>query len=224
MPLSIVTGGSSGLGAEIVRQLGSMGHDVVNWDRDVGVDVTDRASIAMAVLDLPLQQVDHLINCAGINALAFLPALPEESFDNVMAVNAKSIFLTAKALLPIMRGGTILNIVSDASHKPMTTSLAYNASKGAAAIMTKQMARELGATHDVTVFSISPIRMAGTRMTEYVRAVTPDLRGWSQEQTDGKMPSEEDIPTFRVADFICFLLSSKDRHRHFAGCDIPYGA
>jgi NAD(P)-dependent dehydrogenase (short-subunit alcohol dehydrogenase family) len=75
--------------------------------------------------------------------------LNEYIFDHVMAVNAKGIFLVTQALLSVLAAtnGTVCNIISNASHVPMTNSLAYNASKAAAMMMTKQMARELWRDH-----------------------------------------------------------------------------
>ncbi|MCI0552902.1 MAG: SDR family NAD(P)-dependent oxidoreductase, partial [Anaerolineae bacterium] len=148
-------------------------------------------------------------------------------WDAVLDTNARSIFLVTKHLHHYMRGGTILNIISNASHMPMTGSLAYNASKGAAAIMTKQLARELKKTHDITVFGISPNKLAGTDMSEYIDERVLKMRGWTEEQAKkyqlDALPAGEETDPLVLADFVAFLLSQKDRHKYLAGCIIPYG-
>lgn len=233
----IVTGGSSGLGAHIIEALKIAltlePHIIINWSLDQGVDVTDAASIDRAMFQLARVgarlQIDVLINCAGVNGIDFLPNVSEEMWDKVMDTNAKGIFLVSKALVAsgAIRGGTIVNIVSNASHIPMTNSIAYNASKGAAAIMTRQMARELKKTHDITVFGISPNRMKDTAMSAYIDRRVQELRGWSAEEARAyqlaSLPAGEETDPARVAEFIAFLLSSKERHKFLNGCDIPYG-
>jgi 3-oxoacyl-[acyl-carrier protein] reductase len=70
----------------------------------------------------------------------------EADFDRLMAVNAKAIFLAAKLVVPIMKqrgGGVILNTVSVAAIRPRPGLAAYNASKGAALVLTKSLAIEL---------------------------------------------------------------------------------
>ena len=80
--------------------------------------------------------------------------------------------------------GTVLNIVSNASHMPMTTSLAYNASKGAAHIMTLQLARELTKKHGITVFGISPNKLRGTEMSKDIEDQVVKHRGWTKEYAE----------------------------------------
>lgn len=229
----VVTGGSSGLGKAIVDAIYAMAmaldtHITIHdWSRDTsGVDVTDSDSIALAASKIQ-GPVYALINCAGINHIEWLPNLKEADWDAVVDTNAKAIFLTTKALLENLRGGTVINIVSNASHVPMTTSAAYNASKGAAAILSKQLARELIKTHDITVFAISPNKLAGTGMSKYIDERVCELRGWTPEEARAyqlaALPAREETDPAVLADFIAFLLSSKERHKYLAGCDIPYG-
>ena len=137
--------------------------------------------------------------------------------------------MMTKACLPklIESKGTVLNIVSNAAHMPMTSSLAYNASKGAALIMTKQLARELTKRYGITVFSISPNKLHGTAMSEQIDDEVVRTRGWTKEQAvqyqlNGLLAGEE-TPVEAVAEFVTFLLSSKERHKYLTGTDIPYG-
>ena len=147
-----------------------------------------------------------------------------------MDVNAKGIFKMTQAYLPLLieSKGTVLNIVSNAAHMPMTCSLAYNASKGAAHIMTLQLARELTKKHGITVFGIAPNKLKGTGMSDAIDDQVVKTRGWTKEyaqqyQLNGLLCGEE-TPPERVAEFIAFLLQDKDHHKHLTGCILPYGA
>lgn len=230
--IAIVTGGSSGLGKKIIEALCaslSFSH-VVDWSQETGVDVRDFHSLHRAASKARAQfdnKIDVLVNCAGVNHIEFIPQLAEGDWDRIMDTNAKGIFLATQSLLPALIGGTILNIISNASHMPMTSSLAYNASKGAAAIMTKQMSRELIKTHDITVFGISPNRLSGTGMSSYIDRKVCELRGWTPEEARAyqlaSLPAGEETNPEVLAEFISFLLSEKARHKYLAGCDIPYG-
>jgi NAD(P)-dependent dehydrogenase (short-subunit alcohol dehydrogenase family) len=175
-------------------------------------------------------KLDCLINCAGVNIIDWLENFTEPEWDKVMGVNAKGIYMMSRACLSMLKEskGTILNIVSNASHMPMTCSLAYNASKGAAHIMTQQLARELTKLHDITVFGISPNKLAGTGMSKDIDDQVVRTRDWTaayarEYQLNGLLTHEE-TPPLAVAEFIAYLLSTKERHKYLTGCVIPYGA
>lgn len=233
MTTVVITGASSGLGRCIKEAMENdpsmVGINIINWSLDQGVDVRDMKSIRS--IGIPMipegSKVDILINCAGINHIDFIPDLKEEDWDKVINTNAKGIFLTTQALLPWMKDGTILNIVSNASRVAMTGSLAYNASKFAALGITKQLSRELGKTHGITVFSISPNKLTGTGMTDYIDSQVCKSRGWTVEEAKNyqlaSLPAGVETNPETLAEFISFLLSTKERHRYLQGCDITYG-
>ena len=221
----LVTGSGAGLGKLVVAALRRDGHDVIGFDRKNGNDVVDSQE---TFGDCPA--LDILINCAGINITGWLEDFPEESWDDVMDINAKGIFRMTQWALPalVKSKGTVLNIVSNASHMPMTTSLAYNASKGAAHIMTLQLARELSKRHGITVFGISPNKLKGTEMSKDIEEQVIKHRGWTREyaeqyQINALLAGEETDPA-QLAEFIAFLLSTKPRHKFLTGCILPYGA
>jgi dihydroanticapsin dehydrogenase len=225
----IITGASSGLGKELASKLDDGYTIITNWSLPF-VDVTDKDSIEDAKEAFArglFPGVDILINCAGVNHLSAIGDLDIADWEQVINTNARGIWMTTKALLPVMKGGTVLNIVSNASGMPMTHSLAYNASKGAAKIMTMQMARELGKTHNITVFGISPNKLAGTGMSEQIDKRVCELRGWTPEEARSyqlaALPCGEETNPETLAEFIAFLLSSKERHKYLQGCIIPYG-
>jgi NAD(P)-dependent dehydrogenase (short-subunit alcohol dehydrogenase family) len=222
----LVTGAASGLGSLIVRALQS-DHEVMGIDKEE-CDLRSWQSVQM--LARITQELDVLVNCAGVNKIAYLAEFKPEDWDDVLNTNARSIFYTCKAFLPhlIRSKGTVLNIVSNASHMPMTSSTAYNASKGAAHIMTLQLARELTRNHGITVFGISPNKLKGTGMSDDIDRQVEKVRGWSTEeahkyQLAGLLAGEETDPAL-LAEFVAFLLASKDRHKFLTGCVIPYGA
>jgi NAD(P)-dependent dehydrogenase (short-subunit alcohol dehydrogenase family) len=224
----VITGGSSGLGAAILQRMKADRDFVIDWSREKAIDVSVRSSVLAAAQNLLFDKIDVLINCAGINGLNYLEHLKEDEFDKIMATNAKAIFLVTQALADKLRGGTVLNIVSNAAHLPMTASLAYNGSKAAAWAMTRQLARELGKTHKITVFSVSPNKLAGTKMSKVIDQRVCELRGWTPEQARkyqlAALPAEEETDPDTLAEFIVFLLSTKQRHKFLQGCDITYGA
>lgn len=226
MSVILVTGSCSGLGADIAAVLAGAGHVVLDFDKKVGNDVLR----PHASYGPPPVGLDVLINCAGINITGWLEDFDEEDWDSVMDVNAKGIFKMSQWALPqlIRTKGTILNIVSNASHMPMTTSLAYNASKGAAHIMTLQLARELSKKHGMTVFGISPNKLEGTGMSRDIERQVVKHRGWTKEyaaeyQKAALLCGEETEP-MELARFVAYLLGSKRSHKFLTGCVIPYGA
>lgn len=220
--VAVVTGAAWGLGEQICQQLASIGYRVEEVDKAFGHDVADASGFPV------FDRVDVLVNCAGVNRIAWLEDLTESNWDEVMDTNAKGIAAMTQALLPQLRasGGTVLNIVSNASHVPMRGSAAYNASKGAAAILSKQMAREL-ISDGITVFAISPNKLADTGMSNDIDVQVQQTRGWTAQQAReyqlaGLLTGKETDPD-KLAEFIAFLLYSKERHEMLAGCDLQYG-
>lgn len=230
----IITGASSGLGLEIKKALEGIeivfpeGLEVDDWSTPK-VDIRNAQSVnnAATAWTKPGKKLDILINCAGVNGIDYLPNVAESEWDRIVDTNAKGIFLVTRELLEPLRGGTVLNIVSNASHMPMTSSIAYNASKGAAAIMTRQMARELKKTHDITVFGISPNKLRGTGMSRQIEEDVCRVRGWSKEEAAAyqlaSLPAGEETDPATLAELIAFLLSTKRRHKMLNGCILEYG-
>lgn len=223
MSTILITGSASGLGYAMHRELAKDGHNVIGYDHAQGYDVREPNLRG-------IEHLDVLINNAGVNLINMLEDVNEVDWDAVMGINAKGIYMMTKACLPLLKAsrGTVLNIVSNASHMPMTSSLAYNASKGAAEIMTRQLARELTKRHGITVFGISPNKLAGTAMSKKIDEQVCRTRGWTPEfareyQLNALLTGEETPPAL-VAEFVAFLLAEKARHKFLSGCVIPYGA
>jgi 3-oxoacyl-[acyl-carrier protein] reductase len=124
-------------------------------------------------------------------------------------VNAKSCFLTSKAVFPYMsaRGyGKIINVSSVTFHRGQKGFVHYVASKGAVVGFTRALGREVG-PHGITVNAISP----GAVMTEQELLDMPDLN--EREQTRVYLAQEQAIPRRQIPEDMvgCFLyLASSD--------------
>lgn len=219
----LITGSGKGLGKAMKDELKNQGHTVIDFNLENGDDV--RWPLTASSIN-----VDVLINNAGVNIIDWLENFEESDWDKVMDTNAKGIYMMTRACLPslIENKGTVLNIVSNAAHMPMTCSLAYNASKGAAHIMTLQLARELTKKYGITVFGIAPNKLAGTGMSDDIDEQVVKTRGWPKEyaqkyQLNGLLTGEE-TPPKRLAEFVAYLLQTKEHHKYLTGCIIPYGA
>jgi NAD(P)-dependent dehydrogenase (short-subunit alcohol dehydrogenase family) len=234
----LVTGSASGLGLAIATRLREAGHEVVDFDKAFGSfdnrrfgDVREAKSVDMR--ELVGDSLDVLINCAGINHNEWFEDVEVdiESWSNskqVMNVNAWGIVGMTQTLLPqlIKAKGTVINIVSNAAHIPMTGSLAYNASKAAALAITKQMAHELTPKYGLTIFSISPNKLEGTGMSKQIEENVIKNRGWTPEyakeyQKKALMHGLE-TPPDAIARLITHLVNTGDS-LYLSGCDIQFG-
>ena len=145
------------------------------------VDVGDGASVAamtQAALDA-WGQIDILINNAGVSHMPGpLEDISEEDFDRVTRVNMKSVYLTARSIVPHMkkRGkGAILNVASTAGVSPRPNLNWYNASKGWMITATKTMAVEL-APQGIRVNAINPVAGETPLLKTFMGEDTPEIR------------------------------------------------
>ncbi len=195
---AVVTGGASGFGAGIVEKFLQEGARVliadINGDAAAEmagqsgpnavahkVDVSNGQSVqAMADAALSaLGHVDILINNAGITHLPTpLEDVSEDDFDRVYNVNMKSVYLTARALVPHIKergAGAILNVASTAGLSPRPNLNWYNASKGWMITATKTMAVEL-APAGVRVNAICPVAGETPLLKSFMGEDTPEVR------------------------------------------------
>jgi 3-oxoacyl-[acyl-carrier protein] reductase len=224
---ALVTGGASGFGAGIVRKFLAEGARVAIADINSGaaedlaselgdqafavtVDVSSNdsvAAMAKAVLGR-FEGLDILVNNAGITHLpAPLEEISEDDFDRVFAVNAKSVFLTARHFVPVMkqkRAGAILNIASTAGVSPRPRLSWYNSSKGWMITATKSMAVEL-APSGVRVNAINPVAGETPLLKSFMGEDTPEIRAKFLSTIPlGRFSTPEDM-----ANAACFLCSDE---------------
>jgi 3-oxoacyl-[acyl-carrier protein] reductase len=195
---TIVTGGASGFGAGIAEKFVAEGARVMIADLNAEaastlaeklgsgavaqqVDVSKDADVKQ-MTDAAIQSfghVDILINNAGTTHLpAPMEEVSEEDFDLVFRVNCKSVYLTAKHLVPHFKsrgGGAILNVASTAGVSPRPRLNWYNASKGWMNNATKGMAVEL-APDGIRVNAINPVAGETPLLAKFMGEDTPEMR------------------------------------------------
>jgi 3-oxoacyl-[acyl-carrier protein] reductase len=221
---AIVTGAGSGLGAGIARRFVAEGARVVLADLrldaaqqvagqlgagaiPLAVDVADAASVAALIreADRLLGAIDVLVNNAGIGHTPQpLEDLAEQEFERILAVNARSVYLTARAVVPGMksrRRGTILNIASTAGVSPRPGLTWYNASKGWVITATRSMAIEL-APFGIRVNALNPVASDTPLLRTFMGEDTPAARARFLATIPlGRFATAEDIG--HAATYLC---------------------
>ena len=164
--VAIVTGAAQGIGRAIADGLARDGARIVvadlrgaeeaaaSYSEGVGltVDVADEADVERMVAETleGCGSIDILVNNAGLYASLEMRAfteIPLEEWNRVMEVNVASMFLTCRAVVPVMRergGGKIVNISSGTPFRGVPFLLHYVTSKGAIVALTRALAKELG--------------------------------------------------------------------------------
>ena len=219
--VAIITGAARGMGAAEARIFAKEGAKVVLGD----IQVEDGQSVAQEIneaggqaifieMDVSKQsdwqraidaaisnfgKINVLVNNAGIIERDSLEETTEETWDRIMAVNAKGVFLGTKAVIPHMReagGGSIVNI-SSISGMISVGYPAYNASKGAIRVFTKSAAVEY-ARDNIRVNSIHPGTI-WTSMSTYKRAFTREERAKTIPMRRVAEPEEIAYPALFLA-------------------------
>jgi len=180
--VAIVTGGAQGIGAAIARGLDAEGAEVVIVDLEppeggIQADVSSEEDVERAVAQALERngRIDILVNNAGLYASLEMRAfteIPLEEWNRVMEVNVASMFLTCRAVVPVMReqgGGKIVNISSGTPFRGVPFLLHYVTSKGAIVAFTRSLAKEVGA-NAIHVNCVAP----GFTMSEGVKS-HPDV-------------------------------------------------
>ena len=195
---AIITGAASGFGAGIARKFVAEGAQVMVVDlnhdgamamaEDLGegsfgsaANVADGADVGRVVAEAQevFGGVDILVNNAGVTHLpAPMEEVSEADFDRVFAVNCKSIYLFARALVPVLKAqgsGAVLNVSSTAGLSPRPNLNWYNASKGWVNVATKTMAVEL-APRGIRVNAINPVAGETPLLASFMGQDTPEMR------------------------------------------------
>lgn len=184
-PITLITGASRGLGRNtalsiarrggdlvvtyqsradaaqsLVSEVQAMGRKAVAFQLDSG-DVSGFAAFASR-LRTALRETwqrdtfDNLVNNAGHGDYALVAETTEAQFDRLVDVHFKGVFFLTQALLPLMAdGGRIVNLSTGLTRLTYPGYAAYAAVKGAVEVLTRYMARELGA-RGIAVNSVAP--------------------------------------------------------------------
>ena len=218
--VAIVTGGARGIGAAIANGLTAVGATVVIADLDppaggIRCDVASDADVAELVEEVRSRhgRIDVLVNNAGLYAsLAMRPfeEIPLDEWRQVMDVNVASMFLTSRAVVPVMReqgGGKIVNISSGTPFRGVPFLLHYVTSKGAIVAFTRALAKELGkdAIHVNCVapgFTMSEGVIAHPEVVEKLRDVSIAARTIQRDQVPEDVAGAVVFLCTPAADFI----------------------
>ncbi len=167
--VAVVTGGASGIGAEVASHLACSGARVAVWDSaEPGasddawqVDVTDLGAVELAAQEVVARygRLDFVVNSAGFAG----PTMPVDEYDPVMwrrivDVNLVGTFNVCRAVVPHLRAagaGRIVNIASLAGKEGTPNASAYSAAKAGVLALTKSLGKEL-ATTGILVNAIAP--------------------------------------------------------------------
>ena len=213
----LVTGASGGIGASTVRKLAAAGADVIAGGRSetaldeiahqtgarvLPFDVTSEDGVRAALDELDLYGV---VNCAGWGGEIATPMDTDIAvFDKVIAINTRGALLVIKyaasSMIRLGRGGSIVNVSSQASLVALPGHVSYGSSKAALDNITRVSALELG-RHNIRVNSVNPT------------VVMTPMSAWYWGRDDIGGPFLEAMPLGRwatedeIAAPIVFLLS-----------------
>jgi NAD(P)-dependent dehydrogenase (short-subunit alcohol dehydrogenase family) len=194
----VVTGATKGIGRAVATRFAALGDDVValarNRDgldelgrevrgvRAIRCDVTDERAVASALG--ALEQVDVLVNNAGVSESAPLHRTTLEAWDRQLRVNATGAFLCTRAVIERMRArgqGAIVTVASTAGRVGGPYTGAYAASKHAAVGLMRVAAAELAGS-GATANAVCPT-FADTDMTRVSAARIADRTGRSERES-----------------------------------------
>lgn len=167
---ALVSGASRGIGCEIAKKLAESGYDLYltcrntqaglaklceELQKEHGVacvarqcDMGDYASVRRLFEEI--EQLDVLVNNAGISYIGLLTDMEPEQWQQVINTNLSSMFNTCKLAVPLMlkeQAGRIVNISSVWGNVGASMEVAYSASKGGVNSFTKALAKELAPSH-----------------------------------------------------------------------------
>jgi NAD(P)-dependent dehydrogenase (short-subunit alcohol dehydrogenase family) len=223
-----VTGGARGIGAAIVAKALAEGARVliIDIEEAAGRDLIERLNagertsfsagdvrrapdIARA-LDAATRRfgpVGGLVNNAGRNAYADPVAMTEEDWEDVFAVDLKSAWLAARAVLPGMKAagkGAIVNIASIHAEMTYPGMFPYAAAKSGLVGLTRSLALEVGG-HEIRVNALSPGYVETALVTEFFARNDPSLR----EKVLSAHPMRRMGKPAEIANCVIFLLSDE---------------
>lgn len=222
--VAIVTGGGSGFGEGIVQKFVREGAKVVVLDRDGKAAERVAAEVGPAARTLQgdvsrIETFDEaralsieafgglhiVVNNAGVGHLPTpLDQIDEDAFDRILNVNIRSIYNSARAVVPhfkAQRTGVFLNVASTGGVSPRPNLTWYNASKGWVITATRGMAVEL-APFGIRVNAINPVAGETPLLSTFMGEDTPEMRAKFLSTIPlGRFSTPEDMGN--AAAFLC---------------------
>ncbi|MDI1479396.1 glucose 1-dehydrogenase [Polyangium sp. y55x31] len=215
--VALVIGGSSGIGLASARGFARAGAAVVIAARGekagreactalqaegaralfVGTDVRDEAAVARAVKETVehFGRLDFAVNCAGGGDMATVEDTKQDVWDDVMAVNARGVWLAMRHEIPAMLasgGGAIVNISSIFGMAGRPAQHAYVASKHAVVGMTRSVALEV-ATKGIRVNALCAGVTATPSMRQFETLAPELVHQLVAQHPMGRMATEEEM-------------------------------
>ena len=205
------------LGQQVVEAIQSAGGEAIF----VQTDLTQAEDVHRLVERTwqTYQRLDVLYNNAGINHFARIADTEEADWDRVLDTNVKSVYLTAKFAIPLMKasgGGVIINTASAAALVGLRNLAAYTASKGAVLALTRNIALDYAADK-IRCVALCP-GVTATEMTERVIQSDPDPVA-ARERFDRVIPRGSMAQPEEIARVALFLAS--DDSSYVTGAAIP---
>lgn len=200
---AVITGAGSGIGAAIAEAFAGAGASLCLVDKSpqglaevakrcsvhskdvvaITADVSDEAAVERLFISAvrSLGKIDILVNNAGILTECLVEDMSTEMFDEIMAVDLRSVFLCCRSAIPDMKSrgfGRIINISSQLGQKGGVGLAHYSAAKAGVIGFTRALARELG-PHGITANCIAPgpihTPLAADLSDEWVDSLTKTL-------------------------------------------------
>ena len=223
-----ITGATQGLGATIARraaELGAAGIAICGRNRERGEAVCASLECDAAFIEVELEdadsclavmpavearfgRLDGLVNAAGLTDRGTLDDTSAELWDRIFAVNARAPFLLTQQAARLMRrsgrGGSVVNIITMASHGGEPVLTAYAASKGALAIFTRNAGYSLQPDR-IRVNGLN-IGWTATDGEHLVQTATGQPDDWL-EQADASRPLGRLLRPDDIAPMVTYLLS-----------------
>ena len=233
--VALITGSAQGMGRSHALLLAAEGAKIIATDMNEfgaqavaeeirktgGEAISAKHDVTKAaewtrVFDLAIEEfgmLNVLVNNAGILTLKPLDDTDEAEWDEIMEINAKSVFLGCKMVVPHMDaagGGSIVNISSIYGLVGAPFAAAYEASKGAVRLLTKAGAIDL-AKYNIRVNSVHPGVIA-TAMTKDLM-LTPDgakaLLASTIMNRPGQPEEVSNVVLFLASDEASFMTGSE---------------